>query len=196
MKYTDMAEGDTAKLKYTLRYKAEAYQLLNDNENYLATLKRGFKAYPEFRYFFPQLMDYYNSNNDYDSALATANEALKVDSTDVLFLFAKSTLLLNMGRNDECVRVSERIIHINDTLPMPYYNLGMALLNKVLDLEKDIRKNKKEITEVYRQALPYMERYRALAPEDKNKWAPALYRIYLNLSMGKQFEEIDRIINI
>ena len=72
----------------------------------------------------------------------------------------------------------------------------MALLNKVLDLEKDIRKNKKEITEVYRQALPYMERYRALAPEDKNKWAPALYRIYLNLSMGKQFEEIDRIINI
>ena len=183
-------------MKYTLRYKAEAYQLLNDNENYLATLKRGFKAYPEFRYFFPQLMDYYNSNNDYDSALATANEALKVDSTDVLFLFAKSTLLLNMGRNDECVRVSERIIHINDTLPMPYYNLGMALLNKVLDLEKDIRKNKKEITEVYRQALPYMERYRALAPEDKNKWARALYRIYLNLSMGKQFEEIDRIINI
>ena len=157
MKYTDMAEGDTAKLKYTLRYKAEAYQLLNDNENYLATLKRGFKAYPEFRYFFPQLMDYYNSNNDYDSALATANEALKVDSTDVLFLFAKSTLLLNMGRNDECVRVSERIIHINDTLPMPYYNLGMALLNKVLDLEKDIRKNKKEITEVYRQALPFEE---------------------------------------
>lgn len=196
MKYTDLAEGDSAKLKYTLRYRAESYLQLNDNENYLATLKRGFKAYPEFRYFFPQLMDYYNERKDYDSALEVSNDALQTDSTNVLFLFAKSTTLLNMGRYDECIRVSERIININDTLPMPYYNLGTSLLNKALELEKDIRKNKKQLTAVYRQALPYMEKYRALAPEEKKKWAPALYRIYLNLNMGKQFEEIDKIINI
>ena len=78
-------------------------------------------------------------------------------------------------------------------VPFIAYNFADV---KVLDLEKDIRKNKKEITEVYRQALPYMEKYRALAPDEKKKWAPALYRIYLNLNMGKQFEEIDRIINI
>lgn len=196
MKYTDLAEGDSAKLKYTLRYRAESYLQLNDIENYLATLKRGFKAYPEFRYFFPQLMDYYGERKDYENALATANEALQTDSTNVLFLFAKSTVLLNMGRYDECIRVSERIININDTLPMPYYNLGTSLLNKALELEKDIRKNKKELNAVYRQALPYMEKYRALAPDEKKKWAPALYRIYLNLNMGKQFEEIDKIINI
>lgn len=196
MKYTDLAEGDSAKLKYTLRYRAESYLQLNDNENYLATLKRGFKTYPEFRYFFPQLMDYYNERKDYDSALEVSNDALQTDSTNVLFLFAKSTTLLNMGRYDECIRVSERIININDTLPMPYYNLGTSLLNKALELEKDIRKNKKQLTAVYRQALPYMEKYRALAPEEKKKWAPALYRIYLNLNMGKQFEEIDKIINI
>lgn len=196
MKYTYLAEGDSAKLKYTLRYRAESYLRLNDNENYLATLKRGFKAYPEFRYFFPQLMDYYGERKDYENALATANEALQTDSTNVLFLFAKSTVLLNMGRYDECIRVSERIININDTLPMPYYNLGTSLLNKALELEKDIRKNKKQLTAVYRQALPYMEKFRALAPDEKKKWAPALYRIYLNLNMGKQFEEIDKIINI
>ena len=195
MKYTDMAEGDTAKLRYTLRYRAEAYLQLNDIENYLTTLKRGFEAYPEFRYFFPQLMDYYTERKDNESALQIANEALQTDSTNVLFLFAKSTVLLNMGRSDECIRVTERIIHINDTLSLPYYNLGTALLNKALEMEKDIRKNKKQLTAIYREALPYMERYRALAPDQKNKWAPALYRIYLNLNMGKQFEEIDKIIN-
>ena len=195
MKYTDMAEGDTAKLKFTLRYRAEAYLQLNDTENYLNTLKRGFEAYPEFRYFFPQLMDYYNERKDYESGLQIANKALQTDSTNVLFLFAKSTVLLNMGRSDECIRVSERIIHINDTLPLPYYNLGTALLNKTIELEKDIRKNKKQLTAVYREALPYMEKFRALAPDEKNKWAPALYRIYLNLNMGKQFDEIDKIIN-
>lgn len=44
------------------------------------------------------------------------------------------------------------------------------------------------------EARPYMEAYRKLAPDEKRKWAPALYRIYLNLNMGKQFEEIDKVM--
>jgi len=39
-----------------------------------------------------------------------------------------------------------------------------------------------------------MEKYRKLAPAEKKKWAPALYRIYLNLNMGKQFDEIDNLM--
>ena len=40
-----------------------------------------------------------------------------------------------------------------------------------------------------------MEKYRTIAPDDKDKWAPALYRIYLNLNMGRKFEEIDKMLN-
>ncbi len=39
-----------------------------------------------------------------------------------------------------------------------------------------------------------MERYRVLAPKEKDKWAPVLYRIYLNLNLGKQFDEIDHLL--
>ena len=39
-----------------------------------------------------------------------------------------------------------------------------------------------------------MEKYRQLVPDDNARWAPALYRIYLNLNMGKEFEEIDRLM--
>jgi hypothetical protein len=39
-----------------------------------------------------------------------------------------------------------------------------------------------------------MEHYRSLSPQDQKRWAPALYRIYLNLNMGQQFEEIDRLM--
>jgi hypothetical protein len=39
-----------------------------------------------------------------------------------------------------------------------------------------------------------MEHYRQLAPNEMNKWGPALYRIYLNLNMGRQFDEIDRLL--
>ena len=57
------------------------------------------------------------------------------------------------------------------------------------------RNDKNTVKAIYRQAMPYLEKYRVLAPDEKKKWAPALYRVYLNLNMGKQFDEIDRIIN-
>ena len=46
----------------------------------------------------------------------------------------------------------------------------------------------------YQKALPYIEQYRQLLPNEKAKWGPVLYRIYLNLNMGKQFDEIDRLL--
>ena len=39
-----------------------------------------------------------------------------------------------------------------------------------------------------------MEKYRALAPEDKERWAQSLYNIYLKLNMGRQFEEVTAIL--
>ena len=39
-----------------------------------------------------------------------------------------------------------------------------------------------------------MERYRTLAPDAQSKWAMPLYTIYLNLNMGKEFEEIDGLM--
>ena len=121
-----------------------------------------------------------------------ADEALQSDSLNELFLFAKSTMLLNLGRYTECLDYSQRLIRQNNQMADAYYNAGTACLNIALGM--DSRKNKKQVVKMYQQALPYMETYRKLAPEEKQKWAPALYRIYFNLNMGKQFDEIDKIL--
>ena len=42
--------------------------------------------------------------------------------------------------------------------------------------------------------LPYFQTFRKLAPDMENRWAVPLYTIYLNLNMGKEFEEIDKIL--
>ena len=47
---------------------------------------------------------------------------------------------------------------------------------------------------MYQNAQSYMEKYRELAPDAIDKWGPALYRIYFNLNLGKQFDEIDKIL--
>lgn len=195
--YSSLARRDTVHLRFTLRNIADAYLIQKNDSAYSVTLLEGFNRFPLSTYFFPRLVDYYTTHNRTDSALAITDRALTVESHNELFLLAKSTLLLNIGRYEECISVSDTLISLNDSLPDAYLNAGTACLNRALTLEESAgnRESKTTIRAAYRQALFYMERYRKLAPDEKGKWGAGLYRIYLNLNMGKQFEEIDKILN-
>ena len=192
LRYLELARRDTSKLESTLQFAAESWRLLKDDSQYQAILWEGFQLNPRSTYFFPRLMDSYTSRGNYEQGLMVANEALKADSLNQLFLFAKSTMLLNLGRYAECLACSEKLIGMNCKMADAYYNAGTACLN--IALRMDSRKYKKQIKKMYQQAMPYMEKYRQLAPDEKDRWAPALYRIYFNLNMGKQFDEIDKIL--
>lgn len=196
LKYIDLARKDSVHLRYTLRNMTEAYILLKDEKKCVQTLREGFFKFPQSTYFFPRLMDYYTTHNQLDSALNIVNAALQTDSANILYLFAKSTVLLNQGNYAQCITLTDSLLQRCDTLAEPYFNVATAYLNQALSLENGFsaRQNKKNILSIYRKALPYMEKYRLLAPNDKQKWAPALYKIYLNLNMGKQFDEIDKIL--
>ena len=192
LRHAGLARLDSTKLDYTLQYVAESWKQLNDDSLYVATLWEGFHKFPTSGYFFPRLIDSYTAKGNYERALAVADEALAADSLSELYLFAKSTMLLNLGEYAQSLAYSKKIIAQNDQMADAYYNAGTALVNIALSM--DPRKQKKQIRKKYQMAMPYMETYRRLAPQQKDKWAPALYRIYFNLNMGKQFDEIDRIL--
>lgn len=192
LRHAATAQRDEQKLEYTLQYMAEAWEKLEDDSMYMATLWQGFRMYPKSNYFFPRLMDNYNRRGNYDMADSVVNEALKTDSVNELFLFAKSTVMLNLKKYGECLKFSDHLIQLNPNLADIYYNGGIACLN--IAQRMDSRKYKKQIKKMYEKARPYMEKYRELAPDEIDKWAPSLYRIYFNLNMGKQFDEIDKLL--
>lgn len=192
LRHAATAQRDEQKLEYTLQYMAEAWQKLEDDSMCIATLWQGFKKYPKSSYFFPRLMDTYNRRGDYLMADSVVNEALKTDTLNELYLFAKSMVMLNLKKYGECLKFSEQLIRLNPNLADIYYNGGLACLN--IAQRMDTRKYKKQVKKMYEKALPYMEKYREMAPDEVDKWAPALYRIYFNLNMGKQFDEIDKIL--
>lgn len=149
------------------------------------------------KFFFGRLMDYYNGKNRLDSAKSVVDAALMCDSDNGLFLFAKSNLLLNMGRYQECIEISDALIARNDTIADVYLNAGVSYINMALALEADAKskkKNRKKILDYYKKALPYMEKYREMAPDKKENWAQSLYNIYLRLNMGSKFEEVSDIL--
>ncbi len=192
----EYALKDTVMLERTLQYLAETYSLMKDNTGYVSTLTDGIEQFPRSNYFFTHLIDYYNKVSDYEKAIKVADNALALDSCETLYLYAKSNILLNIGKNDDCIALCEKIISINDSLPEAYYNAGVAYINKAFSMEKGRANNKKrqQVKGFYSKSLKYMEKYRAMRPDDKDRWAAALYNIYLKLNMGKEFEEIDKML--
>lgn len=198
LKYREYAEKDSARLDNVIQYLAETFIMQKDTVQYVEQLKKGFERNPAHPFFFPHIIDYYNSKGMADSANVIINGALESDSINQLFLFAKSTALLNEGDFEQCIAITQRLMQLNDSLPEAYCNMGLAYYNKALNLEKTLprtRKNRKTVNAYYEQSRPYMEKYRAMAPDQQSKWVPPLYTIYLNLNMGKEFEEIDKLIS-
>ncbi len=196
IKYQDLAERDTSMLNFVRQYQAEAYLLRKDTVHYVQALLDGFYRYPNFAYFYPRLIDYYESNDNHVEALKVADRAMEADSTSRLFRVTRSAILLNLGRYAESIEISQALIAENDTLAEPYYYIGLAYFNQAIELDKVDQRDKKlrqQIMDRYQQALPYLEKYRALAPQQKQRWLYPLYTIYLNLNMGKEFDAIDKL---
>lgn len=196
LKYSQLALTDQEKSKFVLHYMCEAYLLLKNQKEYLNTLNLGYKLFPSYPYFFPRLADHYKAQGNNDELLKLADLGLRRYPNNTLFLLAKSIALLNMNRYDECITVSKQMIAANKEQAEPYFSIATCYLNQALALEQlnEPRKYREQLVKLYTDACPYMEKYRQLAPLDTQRWGPALYRIYLNLNKGKQFEEIDRLM--
>lgn len=50
------------------------------------------------------------------------------------------------------------------------------------------------VKKFYEEAKPFYEKARALKPDQKDLWLQGLYRVYYNLNMGPEFEEIDKMM--
>lgn len=193
LKYSDYALMYKPGREKVLQILAAIYYSQNDTASYKQVLAVGFDENPRSEFFFTRIVDLLNNENAADSALAVADRAIAADTSNILFPYAKSNILLNIGRYADCIKVCDSLILRNDSLAEAYYNAGVAYLNMAFEAEKNGKK-KSQIKKYYNSALPYMERYRELAPDQKDKWAAALYNIYLNLNMGKKFEEITDLL--
>ena len=200
LKYQDLAEKDSTYLENIIQYVAEMQLHGKDTIAYVNALKRGFDIEPNNNFFFPRLVDYYNLKEETDSARQFIEYALERDSTNVLAVFAKSSALLNAKQYDDCINVTKKLLALNDSMPEAYCNMGLAYYNQALMLEekqmKEKRRTKKQkaaVNDLFEKSLPYMEKFRQMAPEQQTKWLPALYTIYFNLNMGKEFDEIEKL---
>lgn len=195
-KYEAKALTCKEKASYALMILYKCYSEQNNMEQAVEYLKKGFNSHSENTFFFPRLIDYYATINQLDTVQVVVEKALEMEPGNLFYRLAKNTLQLNLGEYDDCIALGDSIIHSNDKIAEAYFNAGSSYFNKALlrsKQGKESREKRNEVNAYYKQALPYVEKFRQLRPRQQKKWIPLLYTIYFNLNMGEKFEEIDNL---
>jgi len=199
--YAPLALQSTSEARCeVLEILARMAEASGDVPAYLKFLRQGLEEYPGDSYFFTSLSDYYTSQEDFQTSLSLADEMLRVDSANYYFLLAKGLSLMNLGRNDDALAFLERALAADSASVDVYYYIGAAYCNLAtsVELPVNIRSKaygtaKKEQRNFYEKACVFLERYRAMRPNEKKRWVPLLYQIYLALNEGEKFDEIEKI---
>ena len=202
--YTAITKENPKYAQYGYEFTASAYRELGDTAKWIAELQEGVKLFPNHNYFFGNLLDYYNTNNKYDEALQFANSMVENNPQDHFMQYVKGYLCQNLKKYDEAIGAYKAAIAAKPDYAEANSNLGLVYCTLARDYQDKIPSNlsnaqyKKELEVVkkfYREAKPYYETVRKLAPEKQSMWLNGLYSIYYMLNMGEELKEIETLMN-
>ena len=202
MPYEETLLADLNVRRFVLEYYTLAAEARGDYRHYVELLKIGAFEHPEQPFYFTRLADYYNERNEYRSAYSLSEALLEMDSTNIYYLECKSLCLIKMERYEEAIEAAEKCLEIDSTMKEAWFYIGAAYSNLATKVKfpnnvktKEYKDAKNRQNEYYALAKPFVEHYRQMAPERKDRWAPLLYNIYLNLNDGREFGEIEELLN-
>lgn len=203
LKYSQLASLDKEVGKYGLEFQAGAYKALKDTTNWIATLKEGTQKFPDYSFFFGHLVDYYSNLGDFKNAMYFADDMITKDPKNPFFLYVKGYLYQNMKDYDNAINFYKKTIEADPNYAEAYSNLGLIYCQQGLDYADkvvvDISDPKfvgeqAKVKKFYEDARPYYEKARELKPEQKDLWLNGLYTIYYKLNLGKEYEEIEKLM--
>ena len=203
IKYAPAALDDKDGGKFAMQLMADAYKAKGDTVAWVKSLEEGILKFPGNDYFFANLVDYYTSSNQASKAMEFADRMLSTDANNKLYLYVKAYLYHNMKEYDKAIEFYKKAIAADPEYAEAYSNVGLVYLMKAQDYADkattDINDPKyaeaqATVKKFYEEAKPFYEKARALKPDQKDLWLQGLYRVYYNLNMGPEFEEIDKMM--
>lgn len=199
--YSELTLADTTYQRNVIELLARSAEALGDTVLMAKRLIEGIKEYPHDTYFFTRLTDYFSANEDYNHALLLADSLLQIYPDQLLYMASRTVSLMNLQRYSEGIEAAKKCLAMDSTLIDIKLYVGAAYCKMSSEItlptninSKSYREKKQQIQALYQTALPYVEQYRKVRPEKADKWLPLLERIYWNLNMGNQYEEITKLM--
>ena len=195
---------DTVTAAILQEYKVRSYGKLANDTAWLASLKQGVIKYPNHDWFFVQLSDWCYRHRRFDVERNLADRLIAQTGGKAIHYYAKSKSYLSEENYEASIASADTCIALQSDYADAWYNKGIAYLNMAVisneasakdSKHPDYYMDKERTQELYRKARPCMEMVRKLQPDKQDRWASPLYRIYLNLNLGDEFNEIDKLLN-
>lgn len=205
LKYIDQAilSAEPDQQPILQEYKARTY-LANKNEQaWVAALDTGLIHYPRYDYFFVNKEDWFHSRRLFDDGIHLADSMLTHVDNYALYWYAKCRMELAKNDFEACIAYADSTISHDNKYTNAYYNKGISYLNLAVIAQESAsqdmnnsqwQEDRKKVQDLYAKAKPCMEMVRKLEPENTERWGTPLYRIYLHLNMGTEFDEIDKLL--
>ncbi len=203
MKYAQYALKDKENGQFAMQLLTDAYKAKGDTAKWVEKLQEGIVKFPENQYFFAILVDYYSSSNQNDKAMQFADDMLAKDPNNKLYLYVKAYLYHNMKDYEKAIEFYKKTLDIDPAYAEACSNLGLVYLLQAQEYadkapadinDPNYATAQTEIKKFYEAAKPYYEKARELKPDQKDLWLQGLYRVYYNLNMGPEFEEIEKMM--
>lgn len=203
LKYAPYAQNDKEVGKFAMEFISTALKAQGDTVKWVTSLKEGIQKYPDHPFFFGHLIDYYSNNNKYDEAMQFADDMLAKDPKNTFYLYVKGYLYHNMKDYDKAIEFYGKTVEVDPNYAEAYSNLGLIYCLQAQDFSEkattDVNDPKYKADQVtlkafYEKAKPYYEKARELKPDQKDLWLNGLYRVYYNLDMGPEFDEIEKLM--
>lgn len=203
MKYAQYALKDKENGQFAMQLLTDAYKAKGDTAKWVEKLQEGIVKFPENQYFFANLVDYYSSSKQNDKAMQFADDMLAKDPNNKLYLYVKAYLYHNMKDYEKAIEFYKKTLDIDPAYAEACSNLGLVYLLQAQEYadkapadinDPNYATAQAEIKKFYEAAKPYYEKARELKPDQKDLWLQGLYRVYYNLNMGPEFEEIEKMM--
>ena len=203
IKFAPTAMGDKDNGKFAIQLLADAYKAKGDTIAWAKTLEEGITKFPGDDYFFANLIDYYNNSNQTAKALEFVDRMLARDANNKLYLYVKGYLYYNIKDYDNAIEFFKKAVAADPNYAEAYSNIGLSYLLKAqayadkapTDVnDPKYKEAQATLKKFYEDAKPYYEKARALKPDQQDLWLQGLYRVYYNLDMGPEFEEIEKLM--
>ena len=146
-----------------------------------------------------------------------ADDMLAKDPNNTFYLYVKGYLYHNMYTNlknekkeqeaadalNNAIKYYTKTTEIDPNYAEAFSNLGLIYCLQAQDFSEkataDVndpkyKEDQATLKAFYEKAKPCYEKARALKPDQKDLWLNGLYRVYYNLDMGPEFEEIEKMV--
>lgn len=209
LKYIDNALDDPEVGEQAMMYKCMAYANMGDSLTWIECLKDGVQRYPSKEYFYSNLISYYSTHDKDAELIAFADDMLGKTGLSI-FSFVKGFVAQNAKNYDEAIKYYKDVIEKDPNYTGAYRNLAICYCQMAQDKSdtisnlnmksKEYKDGMEEVKSWYKLALPLYEKLRALDdgsdPDVKVAWQSGLYTCYYMLNMGKEFEEIEKLMGM